>query len=216
MAAAEDLFRLDDPSPPWWIDVLFAISACIVHIVYSTKFTGFSLAYIHALCQEKEAGVDWSESELYFRAVHAEFDLDVGSPREMKSAVNADLWRSLGPCHLVLRGLMTLCGCVAFMYSIILHLNWMYDYLVVAVIVRYGFTSFLAMLIVPFWVMIIINFHRYSLFAIMALWNINVCSDSFEYETILCSLTTSLQIDFLTITDGPCRRRHSASTTATA
>ena len=174
MSAAEELFQPDDPTPPWWIDVLFLVSACIVHIVYSIKFTTFSLAYIHAKCQEKDAGVDWSESELYLRAVHAELDLDPGSPREMKSAVNAELWRSLGPCHSVLRVLMTLCGCVAFLFWVILQFNWMYDYLVVAIIVRYGSASCLAMLIIPFWVMVTVNFHRYIVYGIMALWDLNV------------------------------------------
>ena len=179
MSAAEELFEPDDEWPPWWIDTVFIITICIVHIAYGIRFTTFSLAYIHAKCEEKDSGSKWSESKLYLHAVHAahplkERDLVAGSPQDMLSSVSAELWRHLRPCRLLLRAILFFCGWITLLFWTILMVNLMYDYLVVAVIVRYGYVSFLALLIIPLWVFANVGFGRYLVFGIMALWDLNV------------------------------------------
>ena len=96
--------------------------------------------------------------------------------KELESAVSAKLWRYLTPFHYVMRALMTVCGCVSLLFWVILNFNWLYDYLVVAIVLRDGSVWLTAPLIVPFWTFFQCGFLRYFVYGIMAMWNLNVMS----------------------------------------
>ena len=177
MYTAENLYEVDDESPPIWLDILFLITILAVHIVYSCKFTTFSLAYLHAKCEEKHDGRKWSESKLYLHAVYADSisDLKAGDLKhDDEFTVNAELWRYLLPFRFIIRALLLLSGLIVVLFWIILMINLMADYLIVAVIIRLGISSFLALLIIPFWLYINVTFGRFLIFGIMAMWNLNV------------------------------------------
>ena len=160
-------------------DVLFLVSVSTVHLVYCCKFTTFSLAYFHAKCEENNDDRKWPESKLYLHAVYAD-SISVLKAGDLKHddqfAVNAELWRYLLPFRFLIRAALFLCGWIVLLFWIILMMNLMADYLIVATILRFGVSSFFAVLIVPFWLCVNIPFGRFLIFGIMAMWNLNVCS----------------------------------------
>lgn len=190
MWEAKSLYKVDDESHSGWIDVVFLISVFAVHLVYGLKFTTFSLAYLHAKCEEKQDGRKWAESKLYLHTVYADSidKLKAGDIRhDDQFTVNAQLWGYLAPCRFIIRGLFTLCGCMVLLFWIILMVNLMFDYLIVSVVVRFGVSSLFAVMIIPFWTFVNVTFGRFLIFGIMAMWNLNVMSSlCFTFILVLC------------------------------
>eukprot|EP01083_Nonionella_stella_P003498 10049_1 len=173
--------HVQDDQPPLWLDTTFIITIALIHIVYSFKFTTFSLAYLNAKCEEKKSGKKWTTSRLYLHAIQSlQFqDTDIDVERLLSTA----LWNKLTIIRYVIRILIFILCCVVLLLYITLQLNIIYEYLLACLMdAHHG--SWLALICFPALLFINIGVIRYMFYGSMTAWstNLDAIADQIAYE----------------------------------
>eukprot|EP01083_Nonionella_stella_P072034 193949_1 len=89
-----------------WIDTLFILTIAMIHLIYSAKFTVFSLAYLKAKCEEKKTQTTWSESKLYLHTVCCSDPHLFMKDGDDEKQIYCTLWMDLSFIHNVVRALL--------------------------------------------------------------------------------------------------------------
>eukprot|EP01084_Bolivina_argentea_P311092 538451_1 len=165
-----------------WIDIIFIIIISSIHIVYSFKFTKFSLAYLNAKCEEKKSGRKWEASKLYLSALKSKSDR-INPDLADNDYMVYTLWTQLSFVRNLIRVLLCLSCFVVLILWMVLQCNIVFEY-VVSCFIYYESGSFLALIVFPALIFINVSIIRYIFYAIKILWSVNIdhIADSLAYE----------------------------------
>eukprot|EP01084_Bolivina_argentea_P204209 348712_1 len=190
MESAEALYRADtssDKSPPLWLDVSFVLIISMIHIIYSIKFSKFSLTYLKAKCAEKLSKRQWNESKLYLHAFLSQkienyIDLKTNDA-ETDKLVYTELWDQIIILRYILRIIIFLCCWVVLTVYITVQLNLCFEYFLLCLLKPQN-GSFLGLFMLPFFFFVHIAVIRYIIYGIIVSWTINVDSvaDRISYQ----------------------------------
>ena len=179
-----DLFVPDlDGEPAAWVDISFVILILVLHLIFTCKFTTFSLSYLNAKCAERKSGKTWTTSHLYARAIHLhhhhhhhhhhQHDHKHQHHEHQPYFFNTDLWTRSHILRYTLRMLLFLCSWVSLFCVIILCINLIFEYVVTSISYpEYG--SFMALILLPSFIFVIATVLRFLFYGAMATWTLNV------------------------------------------
>eukprot|EP01084_Bolivina_argentea_P259663 438197_1 len=171
---------------PLWLDILFILIVSIIHIIYSFKFTKFSISFLKAKCDEKASNTQWSESKLYYKAILSHHSVDnsiIRSDKFFDEVVNIKLYDKLIVLRYILRILLFVCGCLVFTVCITISLNLLFEYFIIC-IKDYQHGSLFALIMFPFSVFIMQSIFRYMIHAISICWRMNtdIIAQNISYQ----------------------------------
>eukprot|EP01083_Nonionella_stella_P072032 193942_1 len=156
-----------------WIDTLFILTIAMIHLIYSAKFTVFSLAYLKAKCEEKKTQTTWSESKLYLHTVCCSDPHLFMKDGDDEKQIYCKLWMDLSFLRNVVRVLLFLSCCILVVLYLSVVVNILYEYLVYCV-VYYANGAFLALFVLPFVFWIALSFLRFFVYATSSSLSINL------------------------------------------